>query len=233
MASRWKIGDLARRTQLSVRTLHHYDQIGLLSPSERSEGGHRLYTEADIAHLQRILSLRALGFSLDEIRRCLERPEYALAPLIALHIRRVRERIAGEERLLRRLGELDEQLRGTIGIPVTHLLETMEAITMLDKYLTPEQIRNLETSREGDPTRARWRAFLDELRGHMRAGDDPTGEAVQALAERWRTESTATVDHDAALGQGLQRMLAAEPAVRERAGLDDALWGYLQRAFKP
>src|SRR5438270_3729445 len=67
MASTWKVGDLARRTGLSVRTLHFYEEIGLLRASARSEAGHRLYTSEDIARLQRIVSLRTLGLTLEEI----------------------------------------------------------------------------------------------------------------------------------------------------------------------
>lgn len=59
-----KIGELAKRTGLTVRALHHYDAIGLLSPSARSEAGYRLYNEADIARLHRILALRRFGWRL-------------------------------------------------------------------------------------------------------------------------------------------------------------------------
>src|SRR5918997_4153601 len=72
----WKVGELAQRTGLSVRTLHYYDEIGLLAPSRRSEGGHRLYTAEDVVRLQRIKSFRALGFTLREVRRCLDRPGF-------------------------------------------------------------------------------------------------------------------------------------------------------------
>ena len=68
----WKIGELARRTGLTVRTLHHYDEIGLLSPAQRSDGGHRVYDEADVQRLYRIVSLRSLGFPLDAIAQALD-----------------------------------------------------------------------------------------------------------------------------------------------------------------
>ena len=69
MAPVWKIGELARRTGLTVRTLHHYDEIGLLSPAERSDGGHRVYYEAGVQRLYRIVSLRSLGFRSTRSRR--------------------------------------------------------------------------------------------------------------------------------------------------------------------
>ena len=56
-----KVGELARRTGLTVRTLHHYDEIGLLRPSLHTESGHRLYTAADVGRLQQVVSLRQLG----------------------------------------------------------------------------------------------------------------------------------------------------------------------------
>jgi len=73
----WKVGDLAQRTGLSVRTLHYYDEIGLLRPSLHTEAGHRLYTAADVARLQQVLSLRQLGFSLEQVRDCLDRPGFS------------------------------------------------------------------------------------------------------------------------------------------------------------
>ncbi|WP_155341076.1 MerR family transcriptional regulator [Acrocarpospora corrugata] len=64
---RWGVGELARATGLTVRALHHYDQIGLLTPRERTPSGHRRYTEHDLRRLYRIRALTALGLSLDEI----------------------------------------------------------------------------------------------------------------------------------------------------------------------
>lgn len=61
------IGELAERTELSLRTLRHYDQIGLLEPSGRSEGGFRLYTEGDVGRLMLIRRMKPLGYSLEQM----------------------------------------------------------------------------------------------------------------------------------------------------------------------
>ena len=76
----WKVGALARATGLTVRTLHYYDEIGLLPPSARLAGGHRLYDAADVARLYRIIRLRQLGFPLDQVDAVLAEPEWQLAP---------------------------------------------------------------------------------------------------------------------------------------------------------
>ena len=67
MPHEWKTGELAKLTGLTIRTLRYYDQIGLFSPSGRTEAGYRLYTESDLARLQQILSLKELGLSLEQI----------------------------------------------------------------------------------------------------------------------------------------------------------------------
>jgi len=64
----WRVGAVARLAGVTVRTLHHYDEIGLLSPSDRSEAGYRRYGAADLDRLQQIVFYRGLGFGLDEIR---------------------------------------------------------------------------------------------------------------------------------------------------------------------
>jgi DNA-binding transcriptional MerR regulator len=69
---RWKVGDLAALTGLTVRTLHHFDEIGLLRPTERTDAGHRLYTADDVRRLYRILALRHLGIPLGEIAASLD-----------------------------------------------------------------------------------------------------------------------------------------------------------------
>ncbi len=85
MSKLLQIGELAKQTGLSIRTLRYYDEIGLLVPSHRTEADYRLYSEADIARLQQILSLRQLGFALKEICDCLENPKFSL-PHVSIFI---------------------------------------------------------------------------------------------------------------------------------------------------
>src|SRR5437660_12121106 len=94
-----KVGELARRTGLTIRTLHHYDEIGLVKPSLHTEAGHRLYTAEDIAHLQHVASLRQLGFSLEEIRDCLSRADFSPLEVIGRHVARLREQIEVQRNL--------------------------------------------------------------------------------------------------------------------------------------
>ncbi|APF35108.1 MerR family transcriptional regulator [Microbacterium sp. AISO3] len=67
-----RIGEVTERTEMSFRTLRHYDEIGLVTPSARTEGGFRLYTETDVARILLIRRMKPLGYSLDEMRELLD-----------------------------------------------------------------------------------------------------------------------------------------------------------------
>jgi DNA-binding transcriptional MerR regulator len=70
------IGEIARLAGVTVRTLHHYDEIGLVVPTDRTDAGYRLYGYREVARLQEVLFFRELGFGLDEIRTIVEEPGY-------------------------------------------------------------------------------------------------------------------------------------------------------------
>src|SRR5580658_6065661 len=148
----WKVGELAERTGLTIRTLHHYDAIGLLSPSGRTESlhgsGHRLYTAPDVARLHQILSLKQLGFTLEEIGEYLTRADYDPRQVVRLHLEKVRRQTGELARLGDRLQTLAETLDRADAVSAETFLVTIEAMTMLEKYYTPEQLEQLKDRKE-------------------------------------------------------------------------------------
>src|SRR5438105_8916320 len=119
-----KVGELARRTGLTVRTLHHYDEIGLLKPSLHTEAGHRLYTAGDVVRLQQVLSLRQLGFSLEEVRDCLGRLGFSPIEVIRLHLARLREQITLQRRLCERLEAVADRLQAAGEVSADEFIRT-------------------------------------------------------------------------------------------------------------
>ncbi|HUF97751.1 MAG TPA: phosphoribosylaminoimidazolesuccinocarboxamide synthase [Ilumatobacter sp.] len=109
MTKTWTVGELAEQAGVSVRALHHYDEIGLLTPA-RSAAGHRWYTESDLARLTQVVALRSLGLSLDEIRRCLDSGEALTATLIR-QLRELELRVAQATALRDRLATVVAQLQ--------------------------------------------------------------------------------------------------------------------------
>ncbi len=84
-----RIGELAERAGLTVRTLHHYEQIGLVRASERTEAGHRRYSEADVRRLYQVVALRSLGVPLARIARALEGDRFTLKDAVAAQLEAV------------------------------------------------------------------------------------------------------------------------------------------------
>ena len=140
----WRVGDLARATGLTVRTLHHYDEIGLLTPADRSEGGHRLYGEQDVQRLYRIRLLRRLGLPLHQIAQALDDPAWSLRAALIRHRRELTQRIRLEQQLEHQLdasiaaidAPTDSTPRDSATTPAAglphQLLQTLEGMTMLD-----------------------------------------------------------------------------------------------------
>ena len=122
--STWTVGQVAERVDVTVRTLHHYDEIGLLRPSRRSGSGYRLYTEADLVRLQHVVVYRRLGFALEEIALLLDDPTADVGE----HLRR--QRLA----VMARLDEMTDL--------VAAIDRALEA-EMTGTSLTPEEQREL------------------------------------------------------------------------------------------
>ena len=125
-----RVGELASATGLTVRTLHYYEEIGLLVASERSDAGHRLYADADVERLYRISLLRRLGLPLGEIARALDDPAWSLRAAMATQLADLDRRVEAENQLRNKVARL---MSGATDSPLTHdLLELMEEMTMLD-----------------------------------------------------------------------------------------------------
>lgn len=224
-----KIGDLAQKTCLSVRTLHYYDEIELLSPSHRNEVGHRLYSELDLIRLQQILSLRQLGFSLSEIRECLENPDFSLARIIDLHRDRLREKMALSRTLLDRLDRMARELETTQSVSVTNLMQAMEAISTIERYLTPEQQKSLaDRFRQGE---AEWQEMLTLARIAMRKDPFWCGTLARTTASYWQQVMKSIIGRDIELYESFAKQYQQEGVeAASRGTMDVATFEYILKA---
>ncbi|MGK3999107.1 MerR family transcriptional regulator [Sorangium sp. So ce1024] len=232
-----KVGDLARQTGLSVRTLHYYEEIGLLSPSHRTASGHRMYSAGDVARLQQIKSLRELGFSLEQISGLLDKEGFSPLQTIELHLSRLREQIALEQKLCARLEGLAHVLRAGEDVSVEQLLQTIEVMTMIEKYYTPEQLAELKQRADAlGPEKMReaenaWKTIYDDMRAEMQKGSDPKSEPVQQIVRRMRELIDAFTGKNPEIERSLNRMYKEEPSMRSQQGMDPALHEFIGKAM--
>lgn len=133
----WKVGELARATGLTVRALHYYDEIGLLTPSGRTPAGHRSYDSADVARLYRISLLRRLGFPLGQIAPVLDDPAWQLGPAVDRHLLHTQNKAVIASRLCVRLSAMAAELARQAHPSSADLFTILEDMTMLD-----DSIRN-------------------------------------------------------------------------------------------
>lgn len=180
-----KVGELARHTGLTVRTLHHYDAIGLLAPSARSEAGYRLYNAADIARLHAIQALRLLGLPLAEIGALLGGESSSLPTIIARQIESLDQQIAQATALRERLGLLQQRLDEGAQPDMKDWLDTLEKMTTYGRYFSPAEIRSFMANWKD--VADRWPPLVAEVAALMSRGVPASAPEVQPLAARWMT----------------------------------------------
>ncbi|TWP49577.1 MerR family transcriptional regulator [Lentzea tibetensis] len=207
----WTIGELAQASGLTIRTLHHYDEIGLVSASDRTDAGHRRYTEADLVRLYRVRGLRQLGLSLEEIAAALDSGDLRSLLTAQLAVLDVQAN---------RIAEMRDQIRGLVDQPdAARMLKTLELMSVSEGFLSREQRDALASQRASlgaekvDELRAEWLAVVQELRGHVVAGTPPDDPRVRELARRWAAVGQAFTTGDAQVGAQVNAMWEAN---RER-----------------
>jgi DNA-binding transcriptional MerR regulator len=223
---RWRVGALARLTGLTVRTLHHYEAIGLLGAPARTESGHRLYDEAAVQRLYRVCALRSLGVPLDEIRSLID-DGASIASVLEQHLARVEQRVDELTRLRDRLRRLCRQRDAQVN--AAELLDTIEAISLLERHVDTRRRHGSE--RPEHDIEPQWRALGDELRACMDAGADPSLGRARDVAMRARELIHEFAGGDPAIIDALAHMRTADPPA-DLAGWDGPLMAYLDRALR-
>lgn len=233
----WRVGELAKQAGLSVRTLHYYDEIGLLSPTQHSVAGYRLYSSADITRLHQIQSLKQLGFSLEKIQQLLGQEDCSLLQVVQWHMQYLEQQIANQQQLYHRLEKIAGSLVRQEQVSVEKLIETMEAMNMFEKYFTQEQLADLERRREivgEDRLKAvgqEWPVLIAEVRAEMEKGTDTSSSVVQALAKRWIGLINEFTGGNPQHAQSLQAMYQQEQSVTAKTGLDPEIMSYIGKAI--
>jgi DNA-binding transcriptional MerR regulator len=233
------VGHLARATGLTVRTLHHWDEIGLLRPAERSGAGHRRYSDDDVARLYRIVALRRLGLSLDDVGEALDAEGPDLRAAVAAHLARVERQLAAQRELRRRLVGILDAFDRLDGPSTDQIIDAIEVMTMAERYYTPEQLEQLAERREelGDARirdyEQEWAELLAAMERERAAGTDPADPGVQALAARWRELIAAFTGGDMGIHDSLNRMYEGEGVERaSRGAVSPELFEYARRAIE-
>ena len=225
MSMTYTVSDVAGATGITVRTLHHYDEIGVLRPSERSPSGYRIYDEADLERLQEVLFFRELGFGLGEIRTSLADPSLdrrqvllRQRSLMADQVKRFRQMVKAIDRALDAIDEgvlMDkEEMFEIFGDfdPTDFEDEARERWGDTDMYEESQRRTGSYSKDEWMKLGAEGRAIGEGLAVLMAAGVEATSEAAMDFAEQHRQHvSRWFYQCSYEIHMGLGEMYVADP----------------------
>jgi DNA-binding transcriptional MerR regulator len=192
-AMSYSVGQVAGFAGVTVRTLHHYDEIGLLSPGGRSHAGHRRYDDADLDRLQQILFYRELGFPLDEVASLLDDPDADPQE----HLRRQHELLAA------RIAKLQEMAAA---------VETAMEARKMGINLTPEE--KFEVFGDHDPE-----AYEEEAERRW-GGTDAYAESQRRTASYTKQDWLRFKVESAEWGRRLTALMASGAPAESEAAMD-------------
>jgi DNA-binding transcriptional MerR regulator len=192
MSETYKVHEFAELSGVTVKTLHHYDRLGLLKP-RRTETGYRIYTSRDLERLQQVVALKYVGLSLQQIRMVLKRAPLELPDALRLQRQVLEAKQRHLARALSAIVEAEKAVRPGEPADLAMLKRLIETITLHDeadalkKYWSDEQWAKLElaiTQIRTGPTEE-WKNLNREIAAAATAGEDPAGEKAQALGARY------------------------------------------------
>ena len=226
-----KVGELAQHSGLTVRALHHYDQIGLLTPSVRTEAGYRLYDRNDVARLHAIQSLHALGVPLKQIGGMLAGDGSDLPDIVARQVRSLDRQIEQASALRQRLALLSEMLASGRQPEVYDWLGTLGLMHTYAQYFSTAEIRRVVG--HWPRVAERWTALVGRLQDAMEQGTPPHDPQVQTLAQQWMGVMHEWFGGDFDLMRRWGAVYATEPSARGRRGAGLPLMRYVEQATEP
>jgi len=213
--------EFALRTGTTVRTLHHYDRLGLLRPTTYTAAGYRLYGESDFARLQQIVTLKFIGLSLKQIKELLNRSNLDLAATLRLQQAVIEEKRRQLEMVSRAIMRAEKTLAANDATDWEVFKKIIEEIDMENnmewakKYYTDEQLAELKgrwSPEIQEKAERDWAALIKEVEAAMSQGQDPAGETAQALAARWSALIEGFTGGNPAIMENLKKVYADWPS---------------------
>lgn len=226
-----QVGELAKRAGITVRTLHHYEQTGLLLPSARSAAGYRLYNLADVQRLHMIQTLAKAGLELAEIRDFLEQRSLSLAELLDGQITLLDKQLRSIHTLRNRLVELRTGLTDDATPDLESWLQTLELMNMYDRWFSKEELQQLPFAVEKEALADIWSGLVTEVKHSLEQNVSVTDARATDLASRWMERLEQDTAGKPEFLTRLNEMHSVEPQMQEQTGITPEITDYITRAF--
>jgi DNA-binding transcriptional MerR regulator len=241
----YKVSEFAEKAGVTVRTLHHYDRLGLLKPSGRNAAGYRLYQDRDLLHLQQIVTLKFIGLPLKEIKALLEGNELDLRQTLRLQ-RQLLETKRWQIGMAIQAIDQAEQSKLSGSTPdlaaLKKIIEVMERQNNMEwakRYYSEEaqaKIAEKAASFSAEMQAAvteKWNQLVRDVEAAIRNHEDPAGANARSLAERWTNLVRGFTGGDPEVQKGLNKLYADEsnwPSSFQKP-FSDEVWAYVRKAM--
>lgn len=251
----YQVQQFATLAGVTVRTLHHYDRLGLLRPEHRSESGYRMYSRQDLLRLERVMVLRYLGLTLRQIGEIVGGPrgeEQDVAQLLRTQAVFLRERRDGLTRVLRAVEAAEQALDGGqaeadgADIPGWQLFQTilqevsMQQNTEWSKKYYSEAAQQAIEQRKGEwspelqeTVTRQWNAMFAKVEAALAAGIDPASDEGRRLAAEWGALVEQFTGGNREVAKGLNTMYEDQqnwPQAQQQYAIKPELMEFIRRA---
>ncbi|MBY7141874.1 MerR family transcriptional regulator [Virgibacillus sp. NKC19-3] len=234
----YSIGQLSKKTGVTVRTLDYYDEIGLITPSSSTEGGHRLYDDDDVLRLEQILALKYIGFSLQQVQEVLEQStaswEQSLEQQLKMiqqqqkHLKELERAVQGVLYSIR----FEEEVRWPVIFDMIHMFQQDTDATrrLFENYFNPDEheaIKDVGTQMNENDFRE-WQKIIHAVRANIHV--DASSETAQQLARQWMDKVDAMFSGDEVLEAKMWK------AIKDHSGeitfypMDEEVVSFIDRA---
>jgi DNA-binding transcriptional MerR regulator len=235
------IREFAKLTRVTVRTLHYYDQLGLLKPGFERPNGYRVYTDADLLKLQQIVTLKFMGFSLDEIRRLLDSRGYEAVKALKVQAGAVRDEIARLREASRAIDQVLARLEKDGRIHKEKLIKIMEVIQMgedvkkgwHEKFFSEADLKEFaEVGQKYSPEamaayQSRWAGLIAEVKANL--GLDPAGDRAQDIGRRWTALLDEAYGGRPELKAKIAKAYSAGAIPKEQNMIAPEVWDFIKK----
>jgi len=233
----WKIGDLIKKTGLTARTLHYYEEKGLIGPISRSDAGHRLYEQVDLIRLQQIRNMRFLGVQISDMSSLINDDINKLKKQLQDQLESLKLKRSLIEKFESRTSKLLVYLDSDDINPESldnYLFKTMETMMMYEKYFKQSDIDKMHDNDHDNKSEQNneetWNQWVKSMKSELLSGTNPQSKKVQNLMKHWNDIVHKLTDGDEMRMQAFNDLMHNEPQARLDHGIDDALFDFMSKA---
>lgn len=241
----YRVSQFAEKAGVTVRTLHHYDRLGLLKPSGRTDAGYRLYTDRDFARLQQIETLKFIGLPLRQIKDVLDGNNLNVPETLRLQRRLLNHKKQQIELALRAIDEAERSTQRGKMPDWTNLKKIIEVMEMQSSkdwmkqyYSEDAQTKIAEKARTWTPemqakVQQDWKELISDVEAARSRGEDPAGAQARSLAQRWSDLVRGFTGGDPEIQQGVNKLYADQanwPSTFQKP-FSNEVWEYIRQAM--